>query len=381
MQQLLVIQKQKMEAKAIYNKTHLAANQLSSKIGMSGVIGIDFGATQLRAALVTDNGMGHIESRYSPNQGTAGDVWAVISELIHAIIHENGDNLPQAICIGVPSVVDIITGTVYDIQHIPACKELPLGKLIRDEFGVLALINNDANVFALGEYYFGEGTHLGQQLDAKDIKRFNSIHSAIDDPSGKVPSDIAKTNPIQITKKAEESDHKLALSTSASNSKNTGSLVGLTLGTGLGAGLILGGKLYCGKNCGAGEIGCLPYLDANLERYVSGAFFKKDGLTGKDYYNMALNDDAKAIGIFKEFGFHLGQAIKMTMYAYDPDMIVLGGSVSRAFNLYQSEMFKAMQDFDYPVSLQKIKVYPSSLQHGAILGAASLYYDYQKFSV
>ena len=84
---------------------------------------------------------------------------------------------------------------------------------MEERFAIPVLINNDANCFAVGEYYFGKGV---------------------------------------------EGD----------------SLVGLTIGTGLGSGIILKGKLYSGKNCGAGEFGMIDYLDHFIEYYASGQFFK-----------------------------------------------------------------------------------------------------------
>lgn len=353
-----------MEDSVSYDKQRSSGSGISAIKG-GGVIGIDFGATQLRAALVTEHGIGPIESSATPSDGTADELWHAVKTLIQGVIHNNRANRPAAICVGVPSVVDTITGTVYDFQHIPAVKELPLGEMITTAFGTLSLINNDANAFALGEYYFGQGA--GAPLPAKGSTNPYTAR--------KVPPSTTAKSDVRFRSGQTESALK-ALNRSAPSPNS--SLIGLTLGTGLGAGLILDGKLYSGPNCGAGEIGCIPYLDANLEHYVSGAFFDKDGLDGKAYYDKALSGDLKALNLYKDFGHHLGQAIKIAMYAYDPDKIVLGGSVSQAFDLYKEEMIQSMQDFDYPGILKKVQVYPSRLQHSAILGAASLYFDYAK---
>src|SRR5690606_24955530 len=112
----------------------------------------------------------------------------------------------------VPSVVDVDKGIVYDVQNIPSWKEVPLKAIMEERYGVPVQVNNDANCFALGEKYFGQG---------RDSKAF----------------------------------------------------IGLTLGTGLGAGIILNDKLYAGPNCGAGEFGMVPYLDYHYEYYASGQFF------------------------------------------------------------------------------------------------------------
>lgn len=353
-----------MEDRVPYRKQTPSGSDVSAIKG-GGVIGIDFGATQLRAALVTEHGIGQIQSSVTPNAGTKDDVWQAIKSLIQEVIDRNDANIPAAICVGVPSVVDTVTGTVYDFQHIPAVKELHLGEMITRAFGTLSLINNDANAFALGEYYFGD--RATEPLPAKENTNPYTAKTMTHSMPLKNYT-TAGSRQTRIDPKA------LNRSVPSPNS----SLIGLTLGTGLGAGLILDGKLYSGPNCGAGEIGCIPYLDANLERYVSGAFFNRGGLNGKAYYDKALQGDQKALNVYKEFGHHLGQAIKIAMYAYDPDKIVLGGSVSQAFDLYKENMLKSMRDFDYPGILKKIQVYPSKLQHSAILGAASLYFDYAK---
>jgi len=69
--------------------------------------------------------------------------------------------------------------------------------------------------------------------------------------------------------------------------------------------------LYSGTNCGAGEFGLLPYLEASFERYASGQFFLRSyGQPGKEFYRRAVAGDEQARRIFAEFGHHLGEAIK-----------------------------------------------------------------------
>jgi|GEM_PF-50627 len=367
-----------MEDNATYGKKNILNNTTSALKG-GGIIGIDFGATNLRAALVSEHGLTHLASSPTPSQGTWQDVWQALADLIRSIVLKNNGQLPTAICVGVPSVVDTATGTVFDIQHIPSCKSLPLGSLIENKFDVLTLINNDANAFALGEYYFGNYCQNGPHSKTG----FSPSHKFSNTRSGR---NVPDQEPAMKSYKEAMASHIKAaqVGPSPANSLNSGSdkqassLVGLTIGTGLGAGLILNGKLYSGPNCGAGEIGCFPYLDGNLERYVSGAFFNNDSLDGKGYFELAQKGDKTALVRYQQFGYHLGQAIKIIMYAYDPDFIILGGSVSNAFNFFAKSMSTAMQDFDYPGILTKIKIYPSKLKYSAILGAASLYFDYVK---
>ncbi|MGB9893300.1 MAG: ROK family protein, partial [Candidatus Saccharicenans sp.] len=153
-------------------------------------------------------------------------------------------------------------------------------------------------------------------------------------------------------------------------------LVGLILGTGLGAGLIINGHLYSGTSCGAGEFGMLPYLDSNFERYASGQFFLKSyGKTGKEFYELARAGEKSALKIFQEFGHHLGEAIKAIMYVVDPEAIILGGSVSRAYEFFKDSLFESISNFAYSIALKRIKIKVSTTENIAILGAAALYLD------
>ena len=68
--------------------------------------------------------------------------------------------------------------------------------------------------------------------------------------------------------------------------------------------------------------------------------------------------------------------IKLVMYAYDPEMIVLGGSVSKAFQFFSKSMWKNLESFYFQNSLKNLKIETSELDNIAILGAASLYYDH-----
>ena len=114
--------------------------------------------------------------------------------------------------IGVPSVVDAARGIVYNVVGIPSWREVYLKDLLEKRFGVPVYVNNDCNCFALGVSRFGEASAY---------------------------SDV----------------------------------VCVALGTGVGAGIVIGGELYCGHDTGAGEIGSIPYLDRDYEYYCSSRFF------------------------------------------------------------------------------------------------------------
>jgi len=277
------------------------------------VIGIDLGATNIRGAVVSDDNVSEIISRRIQTRGTKeqvlGDVYSLIDALIDAEV--------KAIGIGVPSVVDVKRGIVYDVIHIPSWKEVHLKELLESRYHIPVFVNNDANCFALGEHYFGKG-------------------------------------------------------------KGVADMIGVTIGTGLGSGIIINNHLYAGKNCGAGEFGMVDYLDNNVEYYCSGSFFKNVyGLNGEDVFKNAKNGDAQALKLYSEMGTHLGNAIKMIMYTYDTGLIILGGSVQMAFDLFEKSMWERIRTFEFPKSIEGLEIKTSALQNSGILGAAALYYDAQ----
>ena len=275
------------------------------------IIGVDLGGTNVRAGLVESERLARVKSAAvhsdGPEKAVLEDIFGVIDPLIEPGIGGIG--------VGVPSVVDLKEGIIYDVQNIPSWKKVPLRALLEERYRLPSYVNNDANCFAAGEKHFGKGR----------------------------PYD---------------------------------NFVGLILGTGLGAGIIANGRLFSGANCGAGEFGMLPYKDHNIEYYASGQFFKNvHGTSGKALAERARKGDAAALAVFDEFGNHLGQAMKAVLYAADPEVVILGGSVSRSYSLFQKAMWKAMQDFVYSITLQKIRVEVSETENIAILGAAALYLD------
>lgn len=276
------------------------------------ILGIDLGATNIRGAVVTGSEMSDIVSKRINSQGTVEEVLQDIYDVVDELLKTQQVG---AIGIGVPSVVDVEEGIVYDVQYIPSWKEVHLKALMEQRYQVPVYVNNDANCFVVGEYYYGKG-------------------------------------------------------------KGVSSLIGLTLGTGLGTGIMINKSLYAGFNCGAGEIGLFPYLDQILEYYCSGSFFQNVyGLDGTLVFHNAQNGDQEAIALYREIGTHIGHAIKQVMYAYDPQLIILGGSVSKAYALFEETMWAEIQTFAYGNAVKRIRIEVSELQNSAIFGAAALYYD------
>ena len=244
----------------------------------------------------------------------ANEEASVVVDRLSQLIEGLIDDRVKGIGIGVPSIVDAQAGIVYDVANIASWKEVPLKALLEEKFQVPVAVENDCNCFALGECMFGAG-------------------------------------------------------------RDCSNMIGVTIGTGIGAGIIINRQLYGGLYHGAGEIGTLPYLDTDFEHYCSSFFFKQKGINAAEYARKALQGDREALAIWEEFGGHIGQLIKGIIFTYAPDLIVFGGGISLAFPLFKEGMNKALQDFPYKRILEQTRITISTLTNANLLGASSLLPD------
>src|ERR1700732_4554659 len=118
------------------------------------VIGIDLGATNVRGAVVNDAALSDIISNRIRSNGSVNDVLNDIYQVVDALV----DDTIKAIGIGVPSVVDVAEGIVYDVLYIPSWVEVPLKKLMEARYHIHVFVNNVPNCFAVVEFHFGHGT-------------------------------------------------------------------------------------------------------------------------------------------------------------------------------------------------------------------------------
>ncbi len=275
------------------------------------IIGVDLGGTNMRAGRVENNTVTAIAVQAVKPGGSREEILDDLCDII-AQVHSVD---VKGLGVGVPSVVDTEKGVAYDVINIPSWQEVPLGPILHRRFDLPVFINNDANCFAVGEKYYGKAQGF---RDA----------------------------------------------------------IGLIIGTGLGAGVIVQDRLYSGTNCGAGEFGMMPYRDGVLEHYCSGQFFQRQyNRSGAQLAKLAAQGDDDSLAIFAEYGQHLAEAVKLILYALDPQIIVLGGSVSRSFSYFEKAMWQGLQSFAYRRSLDRLQIAVSDLPQSAILGAAALYLD------
>lgn len=217
----------------------------------------------------------------------------------------------NALGIGVPSVVDRHKGIIYNVQNIKNWDEVHLKSILEEKYSIPVYVDNDANCFAMGEKIFGKG-------------------------------------------------------------RNFQNFVGITIGTGLGGGIIQNNHLLNDANCGSGEFGELPYLDSIIEAYCSSGFFTKHGTTGYDCYVQAQQGDLRAIELFSEFGRHMATLIKMIVLTIDPEAIIMGGSIAKAYPHFEPSLKLELTNFVYPKSIKRLSLLTSDLSDSGIKGAAAL---------
>jgi glucokinase len=273
------------------------------------LIVLDVGGTKINIGhyqqdRITQNTIHHFD--------TSQDEGAILAFIIDCIEKLNVE-LFTGIAIGVPGIVDIEKGVIFDAVNIAAWQEVGLKSSLENYFKVPVYINNDVNCFVVGESL----TEIGE---------------------------------------------------TAAN------MIGLCLGTGFGAGMVINNQLYAGQNCSAGELGCINYLDGTLDDYCSGQFFKKHfHECGNELAIRARQGDQNAIEAFNEFGRHLANAINYILLVMDPTYIVIGGSVANSYELFIESTWQHLNEFPYKRVLDNLTIAKSEQVNSALLGAAHLF--------
>ncbi len=275
---------------------------------MGNIIGIDIGGTSIVGGRIEESKI--VEQVSEDTQASVGGetTFNVLEDVIRKLVNDD----TKSIGIGVPSVVDREKGIVYNVQNINDWDEVHMKQKLETEFGIPVFIDNDANCFAYGEKIFGKGREFGN-------------------------------------------------------------FVGITLGTGVGGGIVHKNHLLADSNCGSGEFGEVPYKDSILEEYCGSRFFTRNyGRTAYEIAMDAAKGDEVAIKIYEEYGRHMAVLVKIILLVLDPQAIIFGGSITQSFDLFKDSMYKHLEDFPYPKSIEKIKILTSDLNNIGILGAGAL---------
>jgi glucokinase len=221
--------------------------------------------------------------------------------------------------IGATGPLNINDGIILECPQLPTMNFFPLRDTIESYFSVPVFINNDANCLIYGETVFG----------------------------------------IAFEKK---------------------NIVGFTLGTGIGCAIILDRKILNGSTGTAGEVWASPYQSGTIEDFISGDGVSRiyKSISGQeksslDVFNLANEGDENALKTWKEFGAHLAVAIAWSINLIDPEMIVIGGSISNAYKFFKPAMEENLRKQVCPVPAEKTKVVVARLgDYAGFIGAACL---------
>ncbi|MQS76514.1 ROK family glucokinase [Lactobacillus halodurans] len=311
------------------------------------LIGVDLGGTTIKFAILTDKG--EIQQKWSIETNILSDGQLIIPDIIDSINHHiemygmTSDQF-DGIGLGSPGTIDHAKGTIKGAYNLNWTNEVYPVRDIEKGTGLPVTIENDANVAALGEKWQGAGN-------------------------------------------------------------NADDVVFVTLGTGVGGGIIANGKLIQGANGAAGEIGhvtvdpngfmctcgkrgCLETIASatgivrvardRASEYAGDSKLKAmldDGqdISAKDVFDLAKEDDDLALIVVNYVCESLGFVLGNIANTLNPKYIVIGGGVSAAGDFLLNKVDKAMRKKEFATIKDSTKLRLASLGNGAgVIGAASL---------
>lgn len=281
------------------------------------LVGIDLGGTTIKMAFITEDGeIDHKWEIRTDLSNLGKNITSNIAVAINDKLQELGRTKEMLVGIGMgaPGPVQMETGLIYEAVNI-GWRNYPLKEHLEEKTDLPAYVDNDANIAALGEMWKGAGG-------------------------------------------------------------GAANVVVVTLGTGVGGGIISNGDVIRGVNgaggeighitsipvngapCNCGKTGCLETIASATgivrqtmeldDKYPDSVLYKKEGLTAKDVFDAARLGDELAIKVVDQTAFHLGLALANLANGVNPEKIVLGGGVSRAGDVLLPPVKEYFQKFAFP---------------------------------
>ena len=246
-------------------------------------LAVDLGATHLREALADPSGAFVIRDNRDVDPTLAADV--LVSQIAAAardLLARSGVVTPVAVGIACPGVIDVEAGLVRGARNFRGWQGVPLARMLSEALGAPVFIENDVNAAALGESWRGAGRGLD-------------------------------------------------------------SLAFIAVGTGIGVGIVIDGRVYRGAHFAAGEVNSLPsgVDDADVESIASGPAIVRRALaanvgrsrdtelTTDAVFAAAASGDPAAALVVGDALRALGRTVAWLIAALDPAVVVVGGGVSR----------------------------------------------------
>ncbi len=297
---------------------------------MKNVITLDIGGTNIRAALwsLQDNKMSIIKKTKEP---TGPSPLEIIKNSISHLLEDCKGEI-SIVGISVAGIVDTQEGILLTSPNIPKLQGVNFRKVLRDDYGLQCIIENDGNAAAYGEKILGVG---------REFENF----------------------------------------------------VMFTLGTGIGGGIIINGNLLSvtaeighisinseGAQCPCGNIGCLETTasatavisraiaeiergaDSILKATYNGNFYK---MNAEDIYRAALEGDTLSRTVLKDAGRNLGIGIANVVNIFSPQAVILTGGLIGAWNIYVEAAIKEASRRALKELINRVKIVPSQLKDDA----------------
>ncbi len=304
---------------------------------MNVVLAVDIGGTNLRQAIVGPAGTIIDESRcmldlaHRTRDHDAGAVDSMLDAIVDSLMPAINRHQPQAVGAGFPGFFDDRSRRLVASPNLPYVHDLPLADMLAERLGVPVFMQNDALCAALGEHRFGAG---------QDVS--NLLH--------------------------------------------------LTLGTGIGGGLILDGRPWSGefgmaaefghlrirhgdeaRPCGCGKRGCVEaHASATA---IQAIYHERTGrsLDAQAVHARALAGDEDALDVWREAGFSLGMAIAQCIILLDIHCATLSGGLTGAWYMLEPAIREALESELIPPQRHRVSIMLSRLgERAGILGAAEL---------
>lgn len=280
-------------------------------------LGIDVGGTNIKLGLVNTSGKVVVQKSFSTKayRHNKNKLLEALLRAVRSLFAEEGlkkENI-QGIGIGLPGLIDPVRGMVNILPNISGWRKVPLKKIIEARLGIKTFLENDVNLITLGEWKYGAGRGV----------------------------------------------------------KN---LVCITLGTGVGGGLIINNQLYRGEGFAAGEVGHMPLNEKGpacgcggygcFERYVGNRYvlkeaakiFNKPNIDFSDIRRFSEHGNPKALLFWKDMATHIGNGLAGIVNLLNPTMIIIGGGISNNHKYLFPTIRQVIKRraFKVPASMAKI---------------------------
>ena len=287
-------------------------------------IGVDIGGTKIRAGIVGAEGVVYDVPRTIPTcaELPGEEIVQRLIALIKETLSHAGEYEVLGIGVGCTGPLDLRKGMLLEVENLPTLNNYPLLQVLEEALHMKVKMENDANALILAEALWGAG-------------------------------------------------------------KDADTVLGFTLGTGIGCALINHGTVWQGKNDCAGEIWTAPYRDGILEEYVSGNAVTRlyeqytgKHLSGTEIAALAIAGEEAAKQVWDDFAQALAYALSWTVNMLDPQTVVIGGSIIKSANLFWEQADTSFRRYVCRSVADSVSLKTAALGDDAgFIGAAALFFN------